>query len=89
MNDERIVAGEEVDRVAVGRLAHQSGAAAGEAQAHGRECVRQARERAEATVKQARFDIASEAAAARQNLLETSAALGEQIATTVLSGRTR
>ena len=51
--------------------------------------VNQARERAEAAVKQARFDIASEAAAARQNLLETSAALGEQIATTVLSGRTR
>jgi F-type H+-transporting ATPase subunit b len=48
-----------------------------------------ARESAEAAVKQARFEIASEAAAARQNLLETSAALGEQIATVVLSGRTR
>src|SRR5579871_6966554 len=49
----------------------------------------QARGRAEAAVKQARYEIASEAAAARQSLLETSATLGEQIATAVLSGRTR
>src|ERR1700689_4159412 len=46
-----------------------------------------ARESAEAAVKQARFEIASEAAAARQNLLETSSTLGDQIATMVLAKR--
>lgn len=42
---------------------------------------------AEESVKQARFEIATEAAAARKNLLETSAALGDQIANTVLAKR--
>ncbi|HEY1756631.1 MAG TPA: ATP synthase F0 subunit B [Bryobacteraceae bacterium] len=47
----------------------------------------EARSKAEATVKQAKFEVASEAAAARQNLLETSAGLADQIATAVLSRR--
>lgn len=46
-----------------------------------------ARESAEASVKHARFEIASEAASARQNLLETSATLGDQIANRVLAKR--
>jgi F-type H+-transporting ATPase subunit b len=46
-----------------------------------------ARESAEASVKQARLEIASEAASARQNLLETSAALGDQIASALLAKR--
>jgi F-type H+-transporting ATPase subunit b len=49
--------------------------------------IADARSNAEAAVKQAKFEIASEAAAARQNLLETSAALADQIATAVLSRR--
>ena len=51
------------------------------------EQVAAARSSAEATVKQAKFEIASEAASARQNLLETSGALADQIATTVLARR--
>ncbi len=46
-----------------------------------------AREKAEAGIKQARFELASEAAAARQNLLETSGALADQIATSILARR--
>ncbi len=46
-----------------------------------------AREGAESSVKRARLEIAADAAAARQNLLETSAALGEQIANTLLAKR--
>src|SRR5580698_1153665 len=46
-----------------------------------------AREKAEASVKQARSAIDSEAAAARQGLLETSAALGDQIASALLAKR--
>jgi F-type H+-transporting ATPase subunit b len=49
--------------------------------------VAEARSGAEAAVKRAKSEIASEAAGARQNLLETSAALADQIATAVLSRR--
>src|SRR6185437_371510 len=49
--------------------------------------VAKAREEQEATVKQARFEISSEAAAARQTLLETSAALADDIASSVLAKR--
>jgi F-type H+-transporting ATPase subunit b len=51
------------------------------------EQVAAARSSAENTVKQAKFEIASEAASARQNLLETSAGLADQIATAVLGRR--
>ena len=43
-----------------------------------------AKSKAEASVRQAKFEIASEAAAARQTLLETSAGLADQIATSIL-----
>lgn len=49
--------------------------------------VTAARGRHEAQIKDARFQIAQEAAAARQNLLETSTALADQIANRVLSRR--
>jgi len=49
--------------------------------------VAESRASAEEGVKQAKFAIASEAAAARQNLLETSGALADQIATSVLTRR--
>jgi hypothetical protein len=39
----------------------------------------------EASLKQARFEIASEAAAARQTLLGTSAGLADQIAASILT----
>jgi F-type H+-transporting ATPase subunit b len=45
----------------------------------------QARQRSEESVKKARLEINAEATAARQNLLETSAALGESIANTILA----
>lgn len=45
----------------------------------------EAKAKSEATVKQARFEIASEAAAARQTLLETSAGLADEIATSILA----
>lgn len=51
--------------------------------------VAEARGRVEAQVKQARFDIAGEAAAARQNLLDTSGVLADQIASMVLGARAR
>jgi F-type H+-transporting ATPase subunit b len=51
--------------------------------------VAEARSSAETTAKQAKFEIASEAASARRNLLETSSVLADQIATTVLAGRPR
>jgi F-type H+-transporting ATPase subunit b len=44
-----------------------------------------AKSKAEASVKQARLELASEAAAARQTLLETSAGLADQIATSILA----
>ncbi len=47
----------------------------------------EAREQAEAATKQARFEIASEAAAARQNLLQTSAGLADEIASSLLVRR--
>lgn len=46
-----------------------------------------AREESEARVKQARFEIASDAAAARQTLLETSSAMADEIASSVLAKR--
>jgi F-type H+-transporting ATPase subunit b len=49
--------------------------------------VAQARTAAEATVATAKVDLAGEAAAARQNLGETSATLADQIATAVLARR--
>jgi F-type H+-transporting ATPase subunit b len=49
--------------------------------------VAEARSSAEAAVADAKFAIASEAAAARQNLLETSAGLADQIAIAVLARR--
>jgi F-type H+-transporting ATPase subunit b len=49
--------------------------------------VAKARASADATVAQAKFEIASEAAAARQNLFETSTPLADQIANTVLGRR--
>lgn len=51
--------------------------------------VAEARSSAEATVKKAKFEVASEAASARQNLFETSAAIADQIATAVLARRPR
>jgi F-type H+-transporting ATPase subunit b len=51
--------------------------------------VAQARSSTEAAVAQAKFEIASEAAGARQNLFETSAPLADQIATAVLGRRTQ
>ena len=47
----------------------------------------EARARAETTVKDARFEIASEAALARQTLLDTSGALADEIASMVLAAR--
>lgn len=47
----------------------------------------QAREQAEKAIQQAKFEIASEAASARQNLLETSAGLADQIASSILVRR--
>ena len=47
----------------------------------------EAKGNAEAAVLQAKLEIATEAATARQNLLETSGALADQIATSVLAGR--
>jgi len=49
--------------------------------------VSQARARTEAQVKDARYQIAQEAAAARQNLLETANTLADQIANRVLARR--
>lgn len=49
----------------------------------------EARAHAEASLKQARYELASEAAAARQNLLESSTGLADQIATSVLTRRSR
>jgi F-type H+-transporting ATPase subunit b len=49
--------------------------------------VAEARGRNEGQIKDARFQIAQEAAGARQNLLETSTALADQIATRVLARR--
>jgi len=49
--------------------------------------VAAARASAEAAVARAKEELASEAAGARQNLLETSAALADQIATAVLGRR--
>lgn len=49
--------------------------------------VAEARTRTEASVKRAKDEIATEAAAARQNLLQTSEALADQIANRVLSRR--
>ena len=45
----------------------------------------QARQRSEEAVKIARLEIASEAASARQSLLDTSATLGESIANALLA----
>ncbi len=45
----------------------------------------QARAQAEASVKQARFEIASETASARTTLLETGAGLADQIANSILA----
>lgn len=47
----------------------------------------EARSQAEASMKQARFEVASEAASARQTLLETSNTLADRIATTILARR--
>jgi F-type H+-transporting ATPase subunit b len=49
--------------------------------------VAEARSSAEAAVARAKFEIASEAAGARQNLFETSAVLADQIAAAVLGRR--
>lgn len=46
--------------------------------------VAEAHARTQVTLKQARFEIASEAASARQNLLDTSGALADGIATAIL-----
>jgi F-type H+-transporting ATPase subunit b len=46
-----------------------------------------AKEQAEAALKKAKFEIASEAAVARQNLLETSAGLADEIASSLLVRR--
>jgi F-type H+-transporting ATPase subunit b len=46
-----------------------------------------AHQKAEASIKQAKFEIASEAAAARTNLIESSTGLADQIATSILSRR--
>ena len=47
----------------------------------------QARTQAEASIKQARLEIAAESEAARQNLAETSAGLADQIASSILVRR--
>jgi len=47
----------------------------------------EARRRTETQIKDARYQIAQEAAAARQNLLETSNTLADQIANRVLARR--
>lgn len=47
----------------------------------------EARTQAEASLKQAKFEIASEAAAARQNLFETSTGLADEIASAILVRR--
>ena len=49
--------------------------------------VAQARERNAAAVRKAREEIVAEAAAARRSLTESSGALADEIATTVLAGR--
>ena len=49
--------------------------------------ISDARLKAEATIKQAKFEIAQEAAAARTSLLETSGTLAEEIATSILARR--
>jgi F-type H+-transporting ATPase subunit b len=49
--------------------------------------VAEARKSNEEIVKQARYQIATEAAGARQTLLETSAALADEIASAVLARR--
>jgi F-type H+-transporting ATPase subunit b len=49
--------------------------------------VADAKAKAEASIAQAKFEIASEAAGARQNLLGTSEELADQIATAVLVRR--
>jgi F-type H+-transporting ATPase subunit b len=51
--------------------------------------VAKARKSAEASLAEAKFEIASEAAAARQNLFETSTQLADRIATAVLGRRTQ
>lgn len=50
------------------------------------EVVRQARAKADATVKAAQVDLAGQAAQARQELAQSSAALADQIAEVVLGG---
>jgi F-type H+-transporting ATPase subunit b len=47
----------------------------------------EARRQAEGTIQQAKFEIASEAASARTNLIETSAGLADQIASAILARR--
>jgi F-type H+-transporting ATPase subunit b len=47
----------------------------------------EAKSKAEEIIKQAKFEIASEGAAARQTLLETSAGLADLIATSILHRR--
>lgn len=49
--------------------------------------IAEARERSEGVVKDAKYQLASEAAGARKNLLDTSGALADQIATAVLGRR--
>lgn len=49
--------------------------------------IAEARARTGAVVKEARFQIASEAASARQNLLETSNTVADQIASRILARR--
>ena len=51
------------------------------------EQIEQARERSAAAVRDAKFEIAREAASARTTLLETSGALADQIASGILSRR--
>jgi F-type H+-transporting ATPase subunit b len=51
------------------------------------QAIEQARAGADGAVKAARAEIATEAAAARQTLLETSSALADQIASAVLGRR--
>jgi F-type H+-transporting ATPase subunit b len=53
------------------------------------EQVERGRERTAATVRDARFQIAREAAAARTSLLETSGMLADQIVGSILNRRTR
>lgn len=49
--------------------------------------LEQARSEADVSIKKAREDVAAEAATARQNLTETSGALADQIASSILARR--